>query len=86
MAKRMKYRITISYGYDIHTVKVSAEQCADILLGKLVELTGQGFIHEEDGWMKDYWVFNETKGEASFHLENGAQFRGAIDSKGVEKL
>lgn len=86
MSKRAMYRITVSYGYDIHSVKVTAEQCADILLGKIVKLKGQGFVHEEDGGTQDYWVFNEQRGFARFYLDNLAEFNGDIDPEGIEKL
>ncbi|MGJ4913304.1 hypothetical protein ACQR10_06260 [Bradyrhizobium sp. HKCCYLRH2060] len=67
--------ITISYGYDVHSIEVDEVTYAAIKSGKKVTLAGQGFVHEEDGPVVDHWIFNETPGDIYFRLDNGAEFR-----------
>ena len=66
--------ISISYGYDIHSIELDDSVFEQVKSGKLVEVRGQGFSHEEDGSVSDYWVFNKTPGEIMFYLEHGAEF------------
>lgn len=68
--------VTISYGYDIHRIKVEVGTLAKIQAGEFVEVDGQGFSHEEDGLLVDHWVFNRVPGEVSFWLDNGAEYHG----------
>jgi hypothetical protein len=68
-------RVTIDYGYDIHSVEMSDVTYAAIKSGQKMTVEGQGFVHEEDGELSDHWVFNETPGDIYFWLENGAEFR-----------
>jgi hypothetical protein len=55
--------VTVSYGYDIHRIKVTEKAYAAIKSGKEIKIQGQGFMHEEDGLCKDHWVFNRVPGE-----------------------
>jgi hypothetical protein len=66
--------ITVDYGYDIHSIELEDQTYARIKIGNKVEIKGQGFCHEEDGGVQGYWTFNQTPGEISFSLENGAEF------------
>jgi hypothetical protein len=66
--------LTISYGYDIHSIEMDENSYSAIENGKRVKLDGQGFMHEEDGMVADHWVFNEKPGEIYFWLGNGAEF------------
>ena len=66
--------LAISYGDGVHSIKLSRDDYAEIKEGGLVEIEGQGFIHEEDGLMTDYWIFNRYPGEIMFWLDNDAEF------------
>ena len=67
--------VTISYGYDIHSVVLTEAELARVRAGEKVEVEGQGFVHETDGGVRDFWVFNREPGEeAMFWLDNGAEF------------
>ena len=67
-------KLTISYGYDVHSIELDNRIYAKIKAGELIRVPGQGFTHEEDGEVQDTLIFNATPGEVSFHLENGAEF------------
>jgi hypothetical protein len=68
-------RVTINYGYDIHHIDLDEKTYAAIKDGQKIELVGQGFVHEEDGEVADYWFFNRGEsGEIYFSLDNGAEF------------
>ena len=66
--------LTISYGYDIHSIEMDEESYTAVNNGRKVELDGQGFVHEQDGAVADHWVFNRKAGEIYFWLDNGAEF------------
>ncbi|WP_426611836.1 hypothetical protein [Bradyrhizobium sp. McL0616] len=68
-------RVTIDYGYDIHSIEISDVTYAAIKSGQKVTLEGQGFVHEEEGEVLDHWVFNDTLGDIYFWLDSGAEFR-----------
>jgi hypothetical protein len=72
MSKHSK--ISISYGYDIHSITITDDQLKSIKEGYEIEIDGQGFMHEEDGLTSDHWVFNRSPGEIMFWLDNGAEF------------
>ncbi len=67
-------RLTISYGYDNHSIVVSPETLAAIQSGKKIEIDGQGFQHEEDGCVQDHWVFNDDRSPVVVWLDNEAEF------------
>ena len=55
--KRTKFRITVDYGYDTHSVVVSQALMDQINLGEPITIDGQGFSIE--GKMtQDTWSFN----------------------------
>lgn len=56
---RRKFRITVNYGYDIHSVTVSAKIVEQIKRGDAVTVKGQGFFIEGEK-TKDVWSFNCT--------------------------
>lgn len=67
--------LTISYGYDIHSIEVDEVTYAAIKSGLKVTLEGQGFASEEEGVVTDHWVFNDPPGDIYFWLDNRAEFR-----------
>jgi hypothetical protein len=74
--------IYVDYGYDTHMIEADAETCSRIANGEVLIVTGQGFLHDEEGWFQDNWLFNEPPGHASVCLANGAEFSGPIVSIG----
>ena len=66
--------IYVNYGYDVHSINVSAAALSAIKAGKHVVIDGQGFAHDEEGVFVDHWSFNGTDSPAHFWLENGAEF------------
>lgn len=56
---RKKYRITVDYGYDIHSVTVPAKTMDNIKRGEAVTVKGQGF-HVEGAKTRDVWSFHCT--------------------------
>ena len=56
---RRKFRITVDYGYDIHSVTVSAKTVDQIKRGEAVTVKGQGFYIEGEK-TKDVWSFHCT--------------------------
>lgn len=56
---RRKYRITVNYGYDIHSVTVTAKTVDQIKRGEAVTVKGQGFYIEGEK-TKDVWSFHCT--------------------------
>ena len=50
-------RVTVDYGYDVHSVSISESAFAKIQMGQFVVVEGQGFPVE--GVMeRDLWTFN----------------------------
>ena len=70
-------KIQISYGYDIHEIEVTADELTAIKKGDRISVEGQGFVHEEDGEVQDYWEFNREPGKIYFWLDNGAEFNAS---------
>jgi len=66
--------LTIYYGLDVHSIKLDQKTYESIEKGLQVEIEGQGFSHEEDGWVSDHWIFNNFPKEIKFWLDNGAEF------------
>jgi len=67
-------RLRISYGYDIHSIEMDEKSYSAIQNGQRVDLDGQGFHHEAEGFVADHWVFNGERGELYFWLDSGAEF------------
>lgn len=51
-------RISVDYGYDIHSVQVSLRMLRRIQAGAVLALRGQGFL-VEGVREQDRWVFND---------------------------
>lgn len=51
-------RITVDYGYDIHTLRLSRRTLGRIQTGAVLTLRGQGFL-VEGVREQDRWVFND---------------------------
>jgi hypothetical protein len=68
------FKVQISYGHDIHSIEIDDISYQAIKRGEKVAVDGQGFVHEEGGWMVDHWVFNEELRSAYFWLDNDAVF------------
>ncbi len=66
--------IYVNYGYDVHSVNVSAATLSAVRAGKPIQIDGQGFLHEEDGFVDDHWSFTGPGNPARFWLDNGAEF------------
>jgi hypothetical protein len=56
-----RIRLTIDYGYDIHSIELSQRTLDRIEAGKHVTVKGQGF-HADEGREQDYWAFNNKNG------------------------
>ena len=70
--------VTADYGYDIHNVRVEPGVFEDFTRGEIVVVDGQGFMHDEDGWQQDHWLFDGKEKEIRFWLDNGAEFFAKI--------
>lgn len=66
---RRKFRISVDYGYDIHSVTVSAKVVDQIKRGEAVTVKGQGFYIEGEK-TKDVWSFHCT-GPNALEVEAG---------------
>ena len=53
-------KITVDYGYDIHSIEFSGRTYNRIASGKEVTIRGQGFYWDES-LEQDYWQFNVSK-------------------------
>jgi hypothetical protein len=73
-------RVTVDYGYDIHSIEFSGRTYARILAGKALTINGQGF-HWDGIPDQDYWHFNaETAGFIYVNTEGGGDiYSGHID-------
>lgn len=63
----------IDYGYDIHRIELNDEVYKAFMAGQKIEISGQGFVDEEDGEIVDHWVFNRTPGEIYVWFHNGRE-------------
>ena len=79
-----KIKITISYGYDIHSLTVSENEFEDINNGGSIEFKGQGFSIEGEV-VQDTWYFANKK--LRIACENGFEvFEGTLDDISSEVL
>lgn len=85
MSHPVNVRITISYGYDIHTLELSAKQFEKINGGLSIDVNGQGFFIEGEK-SQDIWSFKNK----CIHVtcDNGFDvFEGTLDDIiGIEKI
>lgn len=84
---RRKFRITVNYGYDIHSVTVTAKIVDQIQRGEAVTVKGQGFYIEGEK-SKDIWSFNCTGHNAlEVDGEDGYQiFIGEVTSATITEV
>lgn len=78
-------KITINYGYDIHSLILSADDFDKIKKGDAVEIDGQGFSIEGE-ISQDNWAFKN--GTIKVICENSFEvFEGSInDIIGIETI
>jgi hypothetical protein len=73
----LKIKITISYGYDIHTLELSSSDYEKIKDGETLDIEGQGFSIEGEV-VQDTWHFNARN--IKIDCENGFEiFHGTIE-------
>ncbi len=82
-----RVRLTVNYGYDIHSVEVHKSTWLQILVGGEVSVKGQGFFVEGE-FSQDEWAFN---GRGSGSLQVTAEgafnvFNGVVSDITVEEL
>ena len=71
-----KIQITISYGYDIHSLELSSNHYDKIKEGETLDIKGQGFFIEGEV-VQDTWHFNA--GKLDVICENGFDvFHGTL--------
>lgn len=76
MNKSLNTRITISYGYDIHSLILPTSDFEEIKGGASMNIEGQGFSIEGDV-TQDIWSFKNK--EISVTCENGFDvFQGTL--------
>jgi hypothetical protein len=80
-----KIRITINYGYDIHSLELLASDFERIKHGESLEIIGQGFSVEGE-ITQDTWIFKNKN--ISVDCENGFDvFKGNFDNiLSIEKI
>jgi len=54
--------VTVDYGYDIHSIKISGRTYRRIQGGKALTIKGQGF-HWDATPDQDFWQFNTAKAD-----------------------
>jgi hypothetical protein len=82
-----RIRLTVNYGYDIHSVEVPDSTWLQIQGGEAVSVQGQGFSVEGE-LSQDEWAFN-VRGRGSLQVTaEGAfdVFDGAVGDLTVEEL
>ncbi len=82
-----RVRLTVNYGYDIHSVEVSASTWLQVQGGQAMSVQGQGFSVEGE-FSQDEWAFN-VRGRGSLQVTaEGAFdiFEGLVSDITVEYL
>lgn len=54
------FKITVDYGYDLHSIIVSSNQIDNIRNAESLTIQGQGFYIEGD-MERDYWFFHRAR-------------------------
>jgi hypothetical protein len=77
--------ITVDYGYDIHSLRLSKRTHDRIVSGKSAEIHGQGF-HWEGEADKDIWFFNrDAPGQLYVTTDSGGDiFEGTLKDAHVD--
>lgn len=77
MKKISNLKVTISYGYDIHSLILPANEYEEILNGGTISIEGQGFSIEGE-LTQDVWFFKNKL--ISVTCNNGFEvFQGSVD-------
>ena len=82
-----RVRLTVNYGYDIHSVEVPESTWLQIQGGEVVSVQGQGFSVEGE-FSQDEWTFN-GQGSGSLHVTAEGAFEifvGVVSHITVEEL
>ncbi len=82
-----RVRLTVNYGYDIHSVEVSASTWQQIQGGDAVTVQGQGFFIEGVE-SQDVWTFNSPEaGALAVEADDGHQiFIGHMSAASIQKI
>lgn len=72
-------RVTVDYGFDLHTISIADAIYAQIQAGQPVVVEGQGFP-VEGAWERDQWAFNHgAVGAVHVMTDEGREvFEGGI--------
>lgn len=83
----LEFKITVNYGYDIHSVTVSAKVMDQINAGEAVSVHGQGFYIEGEKEL-DNWSFHCTApGSLEVECDNGHQvYIGKLDAATITEI
>jgi hypothetical protein len=60
MKNQSKIRITINYGYDLHSLELFEKEFKKIQKGEYLKIIGQGFSVEGE-MTQDTWIFKDGK-------------------------
>jgi hypothetical protein len=82
-----RVRLTVNYGYDIHSVEVPASTWLQIQGGEAMTVSGQGFSVEGE-LSQDEWTFNgQESGSLQVTAEDAFEiFVGVVSNITVEEL
>jgi hypothetical protein len=82
-----RVRITVNYGYDIHSLEVPASTWLQIQCGEAVTVQGQGFSVEGE-FSQDEWAFNVRERGSLQVTAEGARdiFDGVLADISVAEL
>jgi hypothetical protein len=82
-----KYKITVDYGYDTHSMTVSQKVMDQIKNGEAVSVRGQGFYIEGDK-ERDDWSFHCTAPDSlEVECDNGHQvFIGELSDATITEI
>ena len=84
MNSHSKIRLTVSYGYDIHSLALSEKDFEAIKNGASMDIIGQGFSIEGEV-IQDTWYFANKN--LKITCENGFDiFEGTLDDVSSEYL
>jgi hypothetical protein len=87
MHKASTVKVTINYGYDIHSIVMSQRAWDRIAKGEAVTMKGQGFFIEGVE-SQDVWKFNSPEaGALTVDAEDGHQiFIGHISAASTQSI
>jgi ABC-type Zn uptake system ZnuABC Zn-binding protein ZnuA len=68
-----KFKITVNYGYDVHSIIVNQKEMEKIRSGEALTVQGQGFDIEGDTEMDDWSFHCNRPNSLEVECENGHQ-------------